>query len=202
MSCAWGWHPLRLFQRHSIDDASLLCMYPVNMFLCACVLFVSASTCIFHCQAEADKLCTYWSCCCPAAACSRPSIVSNSEFEADKQSLLRMLAEFQQDHPAAAAVAAVINTKATPAAPTAGPSAASTVPAAHSSIDSSSGSLLVGDQLLNDSDAVNRGMQVVMRCYERDLKSPIRNLVAGELARTLLIQVCWCTMIVSDAAIR
>lgn len=28
-----------------------------------------------------------------------------------------------------------------------------------------------------------------MQCYENDLKAPIRGLVTGELARTLLIQV-------------
>ena len=31
----------------------------------------------------------------------------------------------------------------------------------------------------------------VMRCYEEELKKPIRNLVNGELARSLLIQVGW-----------
>lgn len=30
-----------------------------------------------------------------------------------------------------------------------------------------------------------------MQCYELDLKKPIRGMLAGELARTLLIQVGW-----------
>lgn len=29
-----------------------------------------------------------------------------------------------------------------------------------------------------------------MQCYEDELKHPIRNLVSGQLARSLLIQVC------------
>ncbi len=28
-----------------------------------------------------------------------------------------------------------------------------------------------------------------MRCYEQELKKPVRNLINGELARSLLIQV-------------
>jgi hypothetical protein len=40
-----------------------------------------------------------------------------------------------------------------------------------------------------DADAVNQGMQVVMHCYEQDLKQPISNLMTGDLGRTLLIQV-------------
>jgi hypothetical protein len=48
---------------------------------------------------------------------------------------------------------------------------------------------VAGPMELLDSDAVNRGMAVVMACYENDLKRPLRSLVSGELARTLLIQV-------------
>lgn len=36
------------------------------------------------------------------------------------------------------------------------------------------------------------GMEFMMQCYEDELKHPIRNLVSGQLARSLLIQVC-CT---------
>lgn len=39
-----------------------------------------------------------------------------------------------------------------------------------------------------DQDAIQAGMMTVMDCYERELRQPIRHLVAGELARTLLIQ--------------
>ena len=31
-----------------------------------------------------------------------------------------------------------------------------------------------------------------MRCYEQELKKPVRNLINGELARSLLIQVQGC----------
>ncbi|WIA16343.1 hypothetical protein OEZ85_013041 [Tetradesmus obliquus] len=103
---------------------------------------------------------------------SRPSIVSSSEFEADKESLLRMLSEFMRDHPEAPATAAAAS------------------PAAAANGSSSSSSSVPGNvESLLDSDAVNRGMAVVMACYENDLKRPIRSLVSGELARTLLIQV-------------
>jgi hypothetical protein len=51
---------------------------------------------------------------------------------------------------------------------------------------------VAGPMELLDSDAVNRGMAVVMACYENDLKRPLRSLVSGELARTLLIQVGRC----------
>jgi len=33
------------------------------------------------------------------------------------------------------------------------------------------------------------GMEFMMECYEDELKRPIRNLVSGQLARSLLIQV-------------
>jgi hypothetical protein len=38
-------------------------------------------------------------------------------------------------------------------------------------------------------DTVLEGMEVLMHCYENELKKPIRNLVAGDLMRSLLIQV-------------
>eukprot|EP00775_Hariotina_reticulata_P003230 gene3230-3507_t len=43
--------------------------------------------------------------------------------------------------------------------------------------DSSAGGGRLPLEQLMDADAVNQGMQVVMRCYEQDLKQPIRNLV-------------------------
>jgi hypothetical protein len=114
-----------------------------------------------------------------ACTCSRPSIVSSTEFEADKESLLRMLSEFMRDHPEVS----------TTAAAAAGTAAASPAAAASSSSSSSVAGPVEG---LLDSDAVNRGMAVVMACYEKDLKQPIRSLVSGELAHTLLIQVGQC----------
>lgn len=86
-----------------------------------------------------------------------------------------MLAEFQQDHP-----------KATAAGPS---NTEQTAPVAAIVASNSNSASVAGDRAVADSDAVNKGMQVIMMCYERDLKSPIRNLMIGELARTLLIQV-------------
>lgn len=38
-------------------------------------------------------------------------------------------------------------------------------------------------------ELVMPGMEFMMQCYEDELKHPIRNLVSGQLARSLLIQV-------------
>jgi hypothetical protein len=38
-------------------------------------------------------------------------------------------------------------------------------------------------------DPLQAGMSSVMRAYERELQAPLKNLVVGELARLLLIQV-------------
>ncbi len=40
-----------------------------------------------------------------------------------------------------------------------------------------------------EGDPLVSGMSSVMSCYERELKAPLRNLLTGELGRTLLIQV-------------
>ena len=39
------------------------------------------------------------------------------------------------------------------------------------------------------SDSVLEGMDVLMRTYEDQLKNPVRNVLIGQLARALLIQV-------------
>ncbi|KFM24034.1 Nuclear control of ATPase protein 2, partial [Auxenochlorella protothecoides] len=88
---------------------------------------------------------------------SRPSIVSLAEYEADRDSLARMLGDFERDR-----------------------------------------GLLEGRNV-EDGDArlmpaprgggpPPKGMDTMMRRYEHELKKPIRNLVAGDLARCLLIQ--------------
>lgn len=152
---------------------------------------------------------------------SRPSIVSNGEFETDKESLLRMLQDFQADRPqfaraaaataatAAAAAGAAHSSTGTPASGSGGgggarsvgggagaaASPSSSAGGAHSSGGGSGGGVELGVQELDvagapsDMDAVGAGMASVMACYEAELKSPMRNLVAGDLARTLLIQV-------------
>jgi hypothetical protein len=80
---------------------------------------------------------------CVVVCCSRPSIVSTAEFEADKASLLRMLADFQADHPHAAAALAALGAADS-----------------SSSSSSSSSSVLDGQADVMNIDAVNKGMQV------------------------------------------
>ncbi len=41
----------------------------------------------------------------------------------------------------------------------------------------------------NGEELIMPGMEFMMECYEDELKRPIRNLVSGQLARSLLIQV-------------
>lgn len=41
------------------------------------------------------------------------------------------------------------------------------------------------------------GMEFMMQCYEHELKHPIKNLVSGQLARSLLIQVPHTCLFVS-----
>lgn len=85
----------------------------------------------------------------------RPSIVSIEEYEADRDSLKRMLQEFKQD----------MQRKKKTALPV----------AVSNSVDG--------------EDSVLEGMEVMMHSYENELKRPIKNLVAGDLMRSLLIQV-------------
>lgn len=48
-----------------------------------------------------------------------------------------------------------------------------------------SGAAVAGESV----EVVMPGMEFMMECYEDELKKPIRNLVSGQLARSLLIQV-------------
>lgn len=91
----------------------------------------------------------------------RPSIVSLEEFQEDKQSLVRMLEDFQRD---------IRREVAAPEARRAG-------------------IVLLEEGTAATGDVITTGMQYVMDSYEEELKHPIRNLVAGDLARSLLIQV-------------
>lgn len=45
------------------------------------------------------------------------------------------------------------------------------------------------DAGLTGEEVVMPGMEFMMQCYEHELKHPIKNLVSGQLARSLLIQV-------------
>lgn len=113
-----------------------------------------------------------------------------------------MLQEFQTDRPhyAAAAAATGAAALAPTAATTTTTSSSSPVGTPTTTITStggggggSSGGGGVGGgegaRAVGVVDSVSSGMAAVMACYEKELKSPIRNLVAGDLARTLLIQV-------------
>ena len=155
--------------------------------------------------------------------------MSDAEFSADKESLLRMLTDFEHDRPrlvaAAAAAAASQNPPADPFAVTPSPDPApittatttttTTTSSSSSSINgasptqppaaaaaasggSSSGSsnggvngavAPIAGLATADQEVIARGMSAVMAAYEDQLKSPIRHLIAGDLARTLLIQV-------------
>ncbi len=60
---------------------------------------------------------------------------------------------------------------------------ASTVASSHGSAVGTGGS----DN--GSSSAMISGMQAVMRSYEAELRKPLRNLLMGDLARAMLIQV-------------
>lgn len=87
----------------------------------------------------------------------RPSIVSIEEYEADRDSLRRMLEEFKEDMQKKKKTAPSVVAVSTPAQ--------------------------------TNEDSVLEGMEVMMHSYESELKRPIKNLVAGDLMRSLLIQV-------------
>ena len=90
----------------------------------------------------------------------RPSIVSMDEYEADRDSLSRMLSEFKRDAARKGKVPKISQMHAS-----SGPTETTT------------------------DDSLLEGMEVMMHCYENELKRPIKNLVAGDLMRSLLIQV-------------
>ena len=98
--------------------------------------------------------------------------MSYPEYEADRDSLSRMLLEFEGDFIKRRGAAAA-------AALGAGPGAAA--PAAGAA-EGGAGTGGAGGSGLP-------GMDLMMRSYESELKKPIRNLVGGDLARALLIQV-------------
>lgn len=106
--------------------------------------------------------------------------MSYSEYEADRDSLTRMLLEFEGDflkrRGAGAAVAlGAAGPEASSAAGSAKGMTAAPAP------DAAAGAGPKGSGL--------PGMDLMMRSYEAELKKPLRNLVGGDLARALLIQV-------------
>ena len=111
----------------------------------------------------------------------RRSIVSVAEYETDKASLERMLADFEKDFAGSSSSSSSGET----------PTAAGPQPG--------------GDQSMTDvEDASLPGMKFMMECYEGELKRPIRNLVNGRLLRTILIQVGFadlaCPLLQSDSS--
>ena len=107
----------------------------------------------------------------------RRSIVSVAEYETDKASLERMLADFEKDF--ARSSSGEMSEAATPQPG--------------------------GDQNMTEvEDASLPGMRFMMECYEGELKRPIRNLVNGRLLRTILIQVGFfvCRPCMSLASVR
>jgi len=94
---------------------------------------------------------------------ARPSIVSIDEYEADRDSLKRMLQSFKTD----------VGRK-------------SKIPSElRDGRDGAGGDGGVGRGGEDDLE----GLEVLMHCYERELRNPIKHFVAGNLLRSLLIQV-------------
>ncbi|KAH7618699.1 hypothetical protein Ndes2526B_g05616 [Nannochloris sp. 'desiccata'] len=106
----------------------------------------------------------------------RPAIVSMGEYEADRDSLQRMLEDFKTDFIQRRGTAAAMVSRDTSSASN------HTGPATGSGEITSVATEIEDVQLLE-------GMELMMRSYEQELKRPVRNLVSGDLMRSLLIQV-------------
>jgi len=98
----------------------------------------------------------------------RPAIVSMDEYEADRDSLQRMLEDFKSDYIRKRGAQAASNSSTRSGAVGLEMSSPNDVPPS-------------GEEL--------QGMELMMRSYEQGLKKPIRHLVSGDLMRSLLIQV-------------
>lgn len=121
----------------------------------------------------------------------RPSIVSPAEFNEDRDALLRMLRAFEDDHmgvdDGGDGGGAGERAGAGP-----GDAAASTDPLGAQ--EEASSPPPIGQDAADpvsapDRALMSRGMARVMSSYERELRHPLRNLLAGSLARAVLIQV-------------
>ena len=110
---------------------------------------------------------------------ARPSIVSLDEYEADRDSLKRMLQSFKVDVQSKSKIPRELRN--------AGPTSSTTGSMGSMGMKASSASLSATEREaeLNNLD----GLEVMMHCYEKELRSPIKNFVAGDLMRSLLIQV-------------
>lgn len=103
---------------------------------------------------------------------------------------MRMLLDFQKDSKAVAAMTAASKATAstTPSAPPSTTATATPSSISGSASSSKSSATVIGVDG-DEQDAIAQGMAAVMAAYESELKSPIKNLVLGDLARALLIQV-------------
>lgn len=107
----------------------------------------------------------------------RPAIVSMGEYEADRDSLQRMLEDFKIDF---------IQRRGTKAAM--GPRRNNNSAGRNDAATGFTGEI-DGLATVIDDVQVLEGMELMMRSYEQELKRPVRNLVNGDLMRSLLIQV-------------
>lgn len=126
----------------------------------------------------------------------RPSIVSMAEYEADRDSLQRMLNDFSADYVKRRGAKAA--TKALIAGRSGGGDGVgdhhdithNTAAAAAAASPQNGTPSPSSPPLTPPSDvALFQGMSLMMHSYENELKQPIKNLVSGDLMRSLLIQV-------------
>lgn len=107
---------------------------------------------------------------------SRRSIVSELEYENDKESLQRMLLDFRTDY----------------VAKHGGAPPSEATPATTAANGSRTGDAVEGQAVAAadaESGAGTHDMAFMMKAYEAELKRPIRSAITGQLPRTLLIQV-------------
>lgn len=120
----------------------------------------------------------------------RPSIVSMQDWEADRESLQRMLNEFKLDYSKKRRDIPTKHLDGSPSEQTPIESrlALSDQKTPTSGNGGGSESKMAGSSQWTDAEMLE-GMQLMMNTYEKELKKPIRHLLAGSLMRSLLIQV-------------
>ncbi|GLC43524.1 hypothetical protein PLESTM_001482700 [Pleodorina starrii] len=136
----------------------------------------------------------------------RPAIVSAEDFSLSRESLLRMLEAFAEDRTRKEAAGSGTSRGSSGAAGTAGANSGSSGGGSSSSGGSSGmgeGTAVApsaggggsgggggeSDAVSGEDAALAAGMDVLMRSYEVELRKPLRNLLLGDLARALLIQI-------------
>lgn len=120
----------------------------------------------------------------------RPSIVSSAEYESDKASLQRMIHDFVADRGGGGGGGG--GSKKVSPASAATPGGGIAGGGSYVTLQPTAGGAGGGGDAAAAAaadTALLAGMQSVMSSYEQEMRSPIRNLVAGDLARCLLIQV-------------